>query len=195
MIDIAVAAQDHFRRLLEQQGAEDAGVRLRVVHPGTPAADCQLEFCEPSELDGDEWVIECRGFNLYVDADSTSWLEDAAIDYQRTATGGQLTIRAPRIKGHIPGAEAGIVERVRYVLDAEINPALAAHKGRVALEAVEADGTVVLRFGGGCHGCGMVDATLRDGIERTLRTRVPEVTGVRDATDHATGENPYVRRA
>ena len=58
-----------------------------------------------------------------------------------------------------------------------------------------ADGTLVLRFGGGCHGCGMVDVTLRDGIEKTLKARIPEVTGVRDATDHATGDAPYVRRA
>jgi Fe/S biogenesis protein NfuA len=51
----------------------------------------------------------------------------------------------------------------------------------------------VLRFGGGCHGCGMVDVTLKDGIEKTLRQRVPEIVGVRDVTDHASGEHPYHR--
>ena len=59
-------------------------------------------------------------------------------------------------------ADASIVERVRYVLDHEIAPQLAAHGGRVTLEEIDADGVVVLRFGGGCHGCGMVDVTLRD---------------------------------
>jgi Fe/S biogenesis protein NfuA len=61
------------------------------------------------------------------------------------------------------------------------------------VQEVTGDGVVVLRFGGGCHGCGMADVTLKQGIEKTLLTRVPGVTAVRDATDHASGEAPYIR--
>lgn len=57
-----------------------------------------------------------------------------------------------------------------------------------------ADGVVVLRFGGGCHGCGMADVTLKQGIEKTLLEKVPGVVAVRDATDHETGDAPYVPR-
>ena len=57
------------------------------------------------------------------------------------------------------------------------------------------DCAVVLRFGGGCHGCGMVDVTLKNGVEKTLRERIPEITEVRDATDHETGDKPYFARA
>jgi len=53
---------------------------------------------------------------------------------------------------------------------------------------------VDLRFGGGCHGCGMVDVTLKNGIEKTMREKIPEVRAVRDATDHATGAAPYIPR-
>ena len=67
MIDITERAQAHFQRLIAQQGDDGLGVRLRVVEAGTPAAQCELEFCEASELTGDEWTIECTGFNLYVD--------------------------------------------------------------------------------------------------------------------------------
>jgi Fe/S biogenesis protein NfuA len=63
----------------------------------------------------------------------------------------------------------------------------------VSLEAISETGVVTLRFGGGCHGCGMADVTLKQGIERTLRSRLPEITDVRDATDHASGSNPYYR--
>jgi Fe/S biogenesis protein NfuA len=194
MITIGNNAQDYFRRLIAQQEADDLGIRLSAVKPGTPAADCRLEFCEQADLSGDEWVVECEGFDLYVDAASVEWLDSAQIDFKRDETGGQLTIKAPRLKGEVPGADSSLVERVRYVLDSEINPGLASHKGHVQLVAVEADGTVVLRFGGGCHGCGMVDVTLRDGIERTLRERVPEVTAIKDATDHSTGSTPYYKR-
>ncbi|MCX7556575.1 NfuA family Fe-S biogenesis protein [Xanthomonadaceae bacterium JHOS43] len=191
MIEISTNAQHHFRRLLESQGDDAIGIRLRTVDGGTPAADARLEFCEPGDLAGDEWSIECDGFTLYVDAASVRWFDGAEIDYLPSPTGGQLNIRAPRIKGELPGEDASLVERVRYVLDAEISPQLASHGGRVSLEQITADGVVVLRFGGGCHGCGMVDVTLKQGIEKTLMAKVPGVTAVRDATDHASGETPY----
>ncbi|WP_049622615.1 NfuA family Fe-S biogenesis protein [Frateuria defendens] len=194
MIEISERAQQHFRRLLTQQGIDGLGIRLRVTHAGTPAANCELEFCEPAELDGSEWTIECEGFEFHVEGASAPWLDGAQIDFEPNATGGQLNIRAPKIKGEMPAAEAGMIERVRYVLDAEINPRLASHGGRISLLEVDAEGVVVLQFGGGCHGCGMVDVTLKQGVERTLRERVPEITAVRDATDHAGGTQPYYSR-
>jgi Fe/S biogenesis protein NfuA len=191
MIDISERAQQHFVRLLAQQGSDGLGIRLGVVEAGTPAASCELEFCEPGELTGTEWTLELNGFNLYVDGASVRWLDGASIDFEPNLTGGLLNIRAPKIKGELPGMDAGLVERVRYVLDAEINPQVAAHGGRISLLEVSAQGVVVLQFGGGCHGCGMVDVTLKEGVEKTLRQRVPEITEVRDATDHSGGENPY----
>jgi Fe/S biogenesis protein NfuA len=194
MITLSDTAQDQFARLVAQQGIDGLGIRLSVVHAGTPKGDCHLEFCEPSDLDGTEWEIECREFSLFVDSASRPYLDGATIDFDKSTTGGQLTIRAPGLRGSPPDADASVVERVRHVIESEINPQLASHGGRVALREITAEGVVVLQFGGGCHGCGMVDATLRGGVERTLKTRVPEVTGVADATDHATGANPYMRR-
>jgi Fe/S biogenesis protein NfuA len=193
MLTLSAAAQDHFRRLIEQQGIDGLGVRMQAVQPGTPKADCRLEFCESTDLTGSEWALECEGFTLYVDAASAPYLENAEIDYQTNATGGQLTVRAPKLKGSPPAEGAPLAERVRYLLDSEINPQIAAHGGRVSLEAISETGVVTLRFGGGCHGCGMADVTLKQGIERTLRSRLPEITDVRDATDHASGSNPYYR--
>ena len=194
MIELSEPALQHFRRLLQTQGGDAVGIRISAVHAGTPKADARLEFCEREDLQGDEWSLDCDGFALYVDSDSAPWLDGAQIDYASNATGGQLTIRAPKIKGNVPGAEAGLTERVQYLLDSEINPMLAAHKGRVALERVDEAGVVWLRFGGGCHGCGMVDVTLKNGIEKTMRERIPEVTAIRDATDHASGAAPYIPR-
>ena len=192
MIEISQHAQDHFRRLIQTQGGDAIGIRLTAVEPGTPRADARLEFCEPPDLDGSEGSLECDGFVLYVDGASAPFLEGAEIDFTQQQAGGQLTIRAPRIKGEAPAGDAGLVERVRWVVENEINPQLASHGGRVAVEEITADGVVVLRFGGGCHGCGMADVTLKQGIEKTLLAKVPGVSAVRDATDHATGTNPYI---
>lgn len=194
MINISESAQGYFRHLLATQGGDAIGIRVSAVHPGTPKADARLEFCESGDLLGDEWALDCDGFTLFVDAPSVAFLDGAQVDYLTQATGGQLTIRAPRIKGEVPGEDASLVQRVQYLLDSEINPMLAAHKGQVSLEEVTSDGVVRLRFGGGCHGCGMVDVTLKQGIEKTMLERIPGITAVRDATDHATGEAPYIPR-
>ena len=194
MINISDSAQAHFRKLIEREASPGLGVRLAAVHAGTAKADVRLEFAEAADLLGDEWAIDCEGFTLWLDAPSVPFLDGAQIDYESRATGGQLQIRAPKIKGEAPPESASIVERVRWLIEHEINPQLAQHRGNVSLQEITADGVVLLRFGGGCHGCGMVDVTLKQGIERTLMDKVPGVTAVRDATDHDTGTAPYMPR-
>lgn len=194
MINISESAQTHFRKLIERENLPGMGVRLSATHAGMANADVRLEFAEPRDLLGDEWAIDCEGFTVWVDAASVPYLDAAEIDYVTQATGGQLQIRAPKIKGEVPAETASLVERVRWIVEHEINPQLAQHKGHVSLQEVTGDGVVVLRFGGGCHGCGMVDVTLKQGIEKTLLSKVSGVTAVRDATDHATGDAPYMPR-
>lgn len=87
-----------------------------------------------------------------------------------------------------------IRERVEQVLRDEINPAVAAHGGHISLVEVERN-QVFLRMGGGCQGCGMATATLRQGVERALRRAVPQIGAILDTTDHAAGTNPYYEPA
>ncbi len=195
MIQISESAQSHFRRLIEREALPGLGVRLSALHPGTPRADVRLEFAEPADLQGDEWAVDCEGFTLWLDAGSVQFLDGAEIDYATQATGGQLQIRAPKIKGAAPAESASLVELVHWVVEHEINPQLAQHKGHVSVREVTAEGVVILSFGGGCHGCGMADVTLKQGIEKTLLEKVPGVTAVRDATDHASGAAPYIARS
>ena len=80
--------------------------------------------------------------------------------------------------------------RVQELIDTMINPAVAGHGGFVELIDVQ-DNRVYLQMGGGCQGCGAADVTLKAGIERLIREELPEVSEVVDATDHASGANPY----
>jgi Fe/S biogenesis protein NfuA len=61
----------------------------------------------------------------------------------------------------------------------------------VSLVEVVEDSVAVLQFGGGCQGCGMVDVTLKNGVEKTLLEALPQLTSVRDVTDHTVTENAY----
>ncbi len=52
-----------------------------------------------------------------------------------------------------------------------------------------------LRLGGGCQGCGAADVTLKQGIEKAIRSLAPLVGEILDTTDHAAGRNPYYQQA
>jgi Fe/S biogenesis protein NfuA len=82
-------------------------------------------------------------------------------------------------------------DQINYVLHSQINPSLASHGGMVSLIEIVEDNVAVLQFGGGCQGCGMVDVTLKDGVEKTLLETLPQLTAVRDVTDHSVTENAY----
>lgn len=87
-------------------------------------------------------------------------------------------------------SEMQIREKVQRLLDTEINPGVATHGGQISL--IEVRGTTVsLQMGGGCQGCGSAAATLKQGVERSIRNAIPEVTEVIDVTDHAAGQKPY----
>lgn len=83
-------------------------------------------------------------------------------------------------------------DRVRQILDEQVNPMVASHGGVVSLSRIE-NGEVFLRFGGGCQGCGMVDVTLKQGVEVMMKESVPDIVAIHDATDHDSGSNPYYR--
>jgi Fe-S cluster biogenesis protein NfuA len=68
-------------------------------------------------------------------------------------------------------------ERVKEVINL-IRPAVQADGGDIELVAVSDGGVVQIRFHGACHGCPSSTMTLQDGISRTLREKVPQVTAV-----------------
>ena len=97
------------------------------------------------------------------------------------------------VKEAIPSAEK-IAERVKDVLEKEINPAIASHGGFISLIDVRGN-EVFIQMGGGCQGCGMADVTLKQGVEKAIRDQVPEVGAIMDTTDHAGGRNPYYQQS
>ncbi|WP_395375357.1 NifU family protein [Marinicella sp. W31] len=190
MIEVTSSAQDFLSNILQEQEIDDLHLKVVVLHAGTPAADCQLDFCETEEVQQGYERIALEGFNLYVHEDDQAYFEGAMIDYQIDGASGQLNIKAPLLKGHEPDATASLFDRVQYFLDAEINPKLASHGGHANLADIK-EGAAYILFGGGCHGCGMAKQTLSMGMQDQIIARFPEITQVLDATDHATGENPY----
>lgn len=111
-----------------------------------------------------------------------------------------LSAAAPGIADRPPPTGAARVsddelyERVNDLFEQQVNPMVARHGGRVELIDVQ-ESVVMLRMSGGCQGCGMASVTLRQGIEGMLHQYLPEVKGIVDITDHASGTNPYFASA
>ena len=68
-------------------------------------------------------------------------------------------------------------EQVETVLN-EIRPSLQADGGDVELVDVSEDGVVSVRLVGACAGCPMATMTLKNGIEKILKDKLPEVKEV-----------------
>jgi Fe/S biogenesis protein NfuA len=101
---------------------------------------------------------------------------------------------SPAIDGPAPDLTGDVAQRVRQIIEHQINPSIASHGGRAELVALE-EGTAFLRLGGGCQGCAMASVTLTQGIKVAITDAVPEVTEVVDVTDHQSGDNPYFQSA
>ena len=68
-------------------------------------------------------------------------------------------------------------EKVKDVIES-VRPALQAHGGDIELVATDDDKSVKVRLQGACQGCPGAQMTMRAGIERILREKVPEVNEV-----------------
>ena len=196
-INITSAAQAYLTKLVkekEEKDEKDMGVRVFVLQPGTPNAETCLAYCPPGDEDKDDLIVVEMPFNFFIERKSLRYLKEALIDYQKDDFGGQLTIKAPHAKMLRVDKDSPISDQVNYVLYNEINPALASHGGVVSLVGLEEKETIaILQFGGGCQGCGMIDVTLKQGVERTLLEKVPTLRGIKDATDHSDRTNAYYK--
>ena len=110
------------------------------------------------------------------------------------SSGAPAVAAAPRSTGQARMNDDELYERVHDLFESMVNPMVARHGGQVELIDVQ-DAVVMLRMGGGCQGCGMASVTLRQGIEGMLNQHIPEVQGIVDITDHASGANPYFESA
>ena len=189
-ITITEAAHEYLADLMKKQTTTGIAIRVFITQPGTPYAETCIAYCKPGEQKPEDTALALKDFTAWIDAVSEPFLEDAVVDYATDRMGGQLTIKAPNAKVPMVNADSPVSDQINYYLQTEINPGLASHGGQVSLIDID-DGIAILKFGGGCQGCGQADYTLKEGIEKTLLERIPELKGVRDVTDHSNRENAY----
>lgn len=170
---------------------------LRVEVTGVRGSDFTYDLAFEAVADAapDDAVTVQEGLTVWIPAASIPQLTGATLDVPTREGQGGLVLRNPNrpdplgMDGTIE-LTGTLEEKVRQLLDAHVNPALASHGGYA--ELVKVDGTqVFISMGGGCQGCAISAMTLREGIEKAILERIPEVTEVVDTTDHGAGENPF----
>ena len=192
MLTITERAQNVVRTFIKQSEGELTAL-LIVTNPQTPGTtQFELSLVPESDQGEDDIRVDLGEFAVLYSKESADRLEGATVDYVERMNESGFEVRpakssAPRVAGPPKGE---LADRVREVLDAQVNPAVASHGGEIVL--VDVQGTeVFIEMGGGCQGCALSRMTLKQGVERMLRQAVPEVTAVHDVTDHTSGENPF----
>ena len=190
---ITPSAEIYLQDLLSSQDDDTCGIKIFVSEPGTPRAETCIAYAKNDENLSEFLSIDEFKFSLFLEEKSLDFLKDAVVDYSPDKFGGTLTIKAPNAKLPQISENASIEDKINYVLYSEVNPGLAAHGGEVSLIEVIDEETAILQFGGGCQGCGMVDLTLKDGVEKTLLEQIDGLKSVKDVTDHSYRENAYYK--
>ncbi|MEE2658727.1 MAG: NifU family protein [Candidatus Latescibacterota bacterium] len=188
MLIISDVAQKKIVELIGKSSEPVHGLRISAQSVSPIKVDYRMAFISQAQADDSNDIIPFAGFNVFVDGDSTDFVDQATVDFVEGLMGSGFKIERPRTMP--AGTDGTLVEKVQRVLDERVNPSVASHGGRVSLIDLK-DKTVYLQLEGGCQGCGMADVTLKQGIEVMLKEEVPEIDEVLDTTDHANGKNPY----
>ncbi len=190
-ITITENALKYIREQRESLGLPVKGLRVNAIPRSALRAAYSMRFVPAEEPESPTDSIQSfEGLDLYIAPDSAPYLEGATIDFVFRLIGSELKVLAPLRKSDTP--DGRIAAKVQQVLDEVVNPSLGTHGGGAELIDYR-DGVVFLELTGGCQGCSMADSTLKNGIETSIRDKVPEIREVRDVTQHANGRNPFYR--
>jgi Fe/S biogenesis protein NfuA len=148
-----------------------------------------MQFVIAGEEPEGALITEAGELRIYVEQENVDNLKGAKIDFIPATGSFDIDNPNPPFAWDDP-----LAQQVQDVLTGQINPSVAQHGGWVTLLDVK-DEVAYIELGGGCVGCGMVDVTLKQGVEVAIKASVPEIASVVDTTDHASGTNPYFQQS
>jgi len=195
VVIITEAAQDTIRGIRESED-DPATLVLRIAVNGINGVEYtyDLSFEPRDELDPGQVVYDVGELSVVIPEDSVEQLTGATLDLPSNPGQAGLVIRNPNRPNPLAGKNlvltGDLPEKVQQLLTAEINPSLASHGGFAELVGVE-ENKVYVRMGGGCQGCSMSNATMVEGIARSIHELISDDLEVVDVTDHASGDNPF----
>ena len=171
MITLTDGAREVVRSYMDQSDGEFTALRISITG-GTPLSpNFELTLVGPDDIRESEQKVDVGDLTIVIEEEFRPRLEGATVDFvQRVNESGFEVKLAKTVK--LPTLGGPLADRVKSVLDAEINPAIASHGGSITLVGVE--GTeIYLEMGGGCQGCAMSRMTLRQESSAWSASRCP----------------------
>ena len=178
--------------IIEIQETPDANV-VNFFPPEKLLKEGRAEFVDAKSIRKSplaEQIFDLGGIkSLFITADmisvtkeeSASWEElkplimAEIMDY--LATGEEVVVKEN-------GEDDNVVGQVTALLNARIRPAVKKDGGDIKFVSFE-DGIVLVEMQGACKGCPYAMRTLKDGVEKILKTYIPEVREVRNIEESA----------
>lgn len=196
MVEFTDRAREMVLSYMDRSQGERQALRIELENGSPLSPRYELTLVSEEERRPDDVVVDVGDIRVVMPASSADRLRGATVDYVERVNEAGFEVRPATVEAELATAEGReppegpLAERVRELLDEQVNPAIASHGGYIGL--VDVEGTeIYVQMSGGCQGCAMSRLTLRQGVERMIRQSIPEVTAVHDVTDHASGENPY----
>jgi len=197
--DIGAEAVNKILEIKEQEpGDNEYALFLQIDGVQGNQYTYDLSFLDLEQARSDDTKIDFGELTVIIASKDLDKFNNAKLELSDDPASPGLTMDnpntpSPEIFGNpedLPELTGELAEKVKTVLETQINPAIASHGGVAQLVGVEGQ-DIYLKLGGGCQGCGMAQVTLTQGIETSLRQAIPEIGNIIDATDHAFGSNPY----
>ena len=186
MLEITDKAREMLDQFAEQaEDSDGISLKVEIIGRGPKGFQYDLQLIGKGDSLDDDAEFEVDGMTVFVGSRSVPYLEGTVLDYKETLMGGGFSFENPN-----PLWIDDVSKAVAEVIAEKVNPIVATHGGHVDLIGVD-EGKAIIAFGGGCQGCGMVDVTLKQGVEVMITEGVPGVSGVVDITDHSAGTNPF----
>lgn len=185
MIEITETAEKVIKDLLQDESKSGMSLRMQILGRGPGGFQYAVRFVPEEEQSADDEAVQFDGFKVLIDPETVPNIKDSMLDYKEDDFQRGFLIENPN-----PVWKDSTAQAVQELLDTKINPGLASHGGFVAMLDYK-DDTAYIAFGGGCQGCGLVDVTLKEGVEVAIREALPQVKKVIDTTNHGSGTNPF----
>jgi Fe/S biogenesis protein NfuA len=171
---------------LEKEKDKDLIIYVSVIYPLTKYAHVNITFCKVDDVDKNDIKLDVVPI-VYINYESSLFLKDAIVDFKNL----KLLINAPYIYKRDNDKDVNIKESIKHLFENEINVILSQHGGFIELVDIVDDKTIVIKFHGGCQGCGMVGYTLNSYIEKMIKRHFPQIENINDITSHEIKDKAY----
>lgn len=161
-------------------------IYISVIYPLTKYSHVNITFCKENDIDKLDVQLEYTT-SVYIDHNSIVFLKDSIIDFKDN----KLVINAPNIYVKDDVKNSNIKESIKQLFENEINVILSQHGGFIELVDILDEKTIVIKFHGGCQGCGMVGYTLNTYIEKMIKKHFPQIENITDVTSHEIKDQAY----